>query len=419
VAAAYGSDSFAPAAPRLAAVGLSLARAGSAEPILERVDFSLSPGECVLLEGPTGSGKSTLLRACAGLGGVERRAGAIATTGSVGLLLQHVETQLLCPTVHEEVGIGLRDLPLTAAAKTLRIRSALHDVDLAGSEQRETDSLSCGQKQRVVLAALLAREPQTLLLDEPLSALDASTRCALAKVITRLKEGGTALLIAEHAPRELLAVADRCLHIESGSVRARPIPSRRTIPTPDAIADPLPPQRLDDLRPHERVLVTGPNGSGKSFHLRELARQRSPRGHVALVIQHPRRSLFGRTVAEEVAFTIDRLGHPRADRDPLIAELLDRFALLPSVKRSPRRLSFGQQHRLAIAAALAAAPAFILLDEPFAGLDTDARRELLRVLEEEQSRTGAAIVVTSHDREPLESWCTRVSQLPARGFEDV
>lgn len=415
MAAASASEAPAPQPAALSARGLSLARAGAGAPLLERLDLTLAPGECVLLEGATGSGKSTLLRALAGLGGVEPRAGSVERRARTALLLQHVETQLLCPGVAEEVGLGL-PADLDVSARAGRVDAALGAVGLAGFEAREVDELSVGQRQRVVLAALLALEPGILLLDEPFAALDAAARRALVAIVDERKRRGTAFFVAEHAPRELLGVVDRRLRVEGGRLHAEPAPG----PGPPAVEtmEPVeapPPARLDALAPGDRVLLTGPNGSGKSFHLRALARQQTPRGPVALVLQEPRRALFARTVRDEVAFGLARRAElPPGPREARVDGLLERFGLHALADRSPRRLSFGQQHRLAIAAALAPRPAVVLLDEPFAGLDAGAREALLRVLADEQAESGSSCLLASHDREPLDRWCARVTALPAR-----
>jgi energy-coupling factor transporter ATP-binding protein EcfA2 len=134
---------------------------------------------------------------------------------------------------------------------------------------------------------------------------------------------------------------------------------------------------------------------------------------VALVIQEPRRALFARTAAEEIGFSLVRRGWSRAQREARVEELLLRFDLQDCAERSPLRASFGQQHRLAIAAALAARPALALLDEPFAGLDGAGRHALLRILADEQRASSTAYVLASHDRAPLDRWCDRVIELPA------
>lgn len=396
------------ARPIVRASGLGLLREGIRSPLLTDLSLELRPGECLLLEGRTGCGKSSLLRALAGLSGVAFGGGPLLCSARVTLLLQHVETQLLCTTCGEEVALGLRGRRLPSSRVGAFVRTALERVGLAGFERREVDRLSAGQKQRVVLAALLALEPEVLLLDEPCSALDASGRAGLAAVLADLKERGTSLLVADHAPAELLAVVDRRMAIEG-----------------NRLVDASGPQRVSSSvrrappAAGPRTLVTGPNGSGKSARLRAMAARASGDGEAALVIQEPRRSLFARTVERELSFGLRHSQLSGEARRARTKELLARLDLEPCADRSPRRLSFGQQHRLAIAAALVASPPLLLLDEPFAGLDLSARGALLELLEDEQARTGAAIVVASHDREPLATWCDEVVCLSSREAPDV
>lgn len=438
----------------LLATGLTLGRTGHAPAVLEDVSLQLAAGECVHLTGPTGSGKSTLLRALAAQGGVDIRSGRVGRRGDVAMLAQHVELQLLCATVAEEVSLGLELLRLTSDEAERRRRDALAAVGLCGFEHREVDTLSAGEKQRTVLAALLALRPQILLLDEPTSALDAGSRHALCRTLETLKRRGAAIVVVDHATPELAPVFDRRLVIEKGRLVTR----HATAPAPAAPSWEAAFGQDDDdareraerfrgrfvagmrsgedrrglasieglpIRAGERVLVTGPNGSGKSTWLRAVAALASGRAHagrraavaapgeIALVIQEPRRALFCRTVADEVAFTLERRGWRAGRVRARVDDLLSRFELLDCAARSPLRLSFGQQHRLAIAAALAAGPSLALIDEPFAGLDFTAQRALLRVLAAEQRASGTALVVASHDRAPLAHGCDRVIELRA------
>ena len=78
-------------------------------------------------------------------------------------------------------------------------------------------------------------------------------------------------------------------------------------------------------------------------------------------------------------------------------------------------MSFGEQHRVALASVLAPEPALLLLDEPFSGLDPEARGRLLDGVAREQARLGAAVVVASHDPRPLDAWCHACLRLSAEG----
>jgi putative spermidine/putrescine transport system ATP-binding protein len=185
---------------------------------LDGLDLHLSPGELVVLLGPSGCGKTTALRILAGL---ERQdAGTIRVGGQdltnvpankrdMGMVFQAYS---LFPhlTVLDNVAFGLK---LRGRSRSERRSRAGDMLDLVGLDQhksRYANQLSGGQQQRVALARALAIEPEVLLLDEPLSALDAKVRVQLRDEIRRIQlEVGTTTLFVTHDQEEALAVADR------------------------------------------------------------------------------------------------------------------------------------------------------------------------------------------------------------------
>jgi sulfonate transport system ATP-binding protein len=182
--------------------------------VLHDVELALRPGEFVAIVGRSGCGKSTLLRAIAGLettdqGSIKIGAGSIAA--SIRIMFQ--EARLLpWKTVLENVALGL-PRSLSAAAATLAT------VGLAERADDWPAELSGGQRQRVALARALLHEPQLLLLDEPLGALDALTRIEMQQLIESLwlARGFTAVLVT-HDVQEALALADRVVLIEDGRI---------------------------------------------------------------------------------------------------------------------------------------------------------------------------------------------------------
>ncbi|MBV7535214.1 ATP-binding cassette domain-containing protein [Duganella sp. sic0402] len=203
--------------PRRQGVSLNLdsvSKSFGARQVLHDVQLDLQPGEFVAVVGRSGCGKSTLLRAVAGLETVEQgsiRIGQGSIAASIRIMFQ--EARLLpWKTVLENVAIGL-PRSLNAAAATLAT------VGLAERADDWPAELSGGQRQRVALARALLHEPQLLLLDEPLGALDALTRIEMQQLIESLwlSRGFTAVLVT-HDVQEALALADRVVLIEEGRV---------------------------------------------------------------------------------------------------------------------------------------------------------------------------------------------------------
>ncbi|MRW85930.1 ATP-binding cassette domain-containing protein [Pseudoduganella sp. FT26W] len=192
----------------------SVSKSFGTRQVLHDVQLELRPGEFVAIVGRSGCGKSTLLRAIAGLetadqGSIKIGTGSIAS--SIRIMFQ--EARLLpWKTVLDNVALGL-PRSLNAAAATLAT------VGLAERADDWPAELSGGQRQRVALARALLHEPQLLLLDEPLGALDALTRIEMQQLIESLwlARGFTAVLVT-HDVQEALALADRVVLIEDGRI---------------------------------------------------------------------------------------------------------------------------------------------------------------------------------------------------------
>ncbi|AFK17763.1 ABC transporter ATP-binding protein [Haloferax mediterranei ATCC 33500] len=195
---------------------------------LDSVSLSVGEGEFFTLVGPSGCGKTTTLRCIAGFespteGAVrfdgESMAGVPPESRGVGVVFQNYA---LFPhlTVGENVAYGLRFTdPPGGATRDERVAELLELVDLSGFEDRDPDSLSGGQQQRVALARALAPGPDLLLLDEPMSALDARLRDRLRRQVKRIQsELGVTTVYVTHDQSEALAVSDRVAVLNRGRV---------------------------------------------------------------------------------------------------------------------------------------------------------------------------------------------------------
>ncbi len=207
------------------------------------VELAVAAGELVAVLGPNGAGKTSLLRALAGL--LPLGSGRVTLDGVVledpakrirvpserrpiGLVFQDY---LLFPhlSVLENVAFGLRARGVARATAIVQAGRWLDRVGLPSEGERRPASLSGGQAQRVALARALATNPALLLLDEPMAALDASTRVAFRRDLRRHLESyrGVRLLVT-HDPVEAMAMADRLVVLEEGRVLQSGTPAEVT-----------------------------------------------------------------------------------------------------------------------------------------------------------------------------------------------
>ena len=194
---------------------------------LTGVSLSVRPGEFVALLGPSGCGKTTVLRALSGLEQVN--GGSILIDGvdvvdvpvnkrDIGMVFQSYS---LFPhlTSIENVEFGLRMRKVPSSDRLSRAAEALELVGLGSLAGRYAHQLSGGQQQRIALARALVTRPRVLLLDEPLSALDAKVRVQLRDEIRRIQTDlGITTLFVTHDQEEALAVADRVAVMRDGNI---------------------------------------------------------------------------------------------------------------------------------------------------------------------------------------------------------
>lgn len=412
------------------------------EPALVDLDLHLGPG-AYLISGATGSGKSTLGLILAGaiphlirgeLTGTVEVAGMHPAqvpvrqlARRVGLLLQNVESQMFTDRVADEVAFGLENLALPPREIIRRLEEELARVGAEGLRDRRLATLSAGERQRVMLAALLALGQEVLILDEPLAYLDRAAAQALLDVVARLSARGTTCLLLEHRREAVRPVIGEevCLH------RGRRVPRLPAAPLPPPLPGDAPHGEVVlslnqvsfgwqqgrplfrelslEARAGHSLVLLGDNGAGKTTLLRlavgllsaeagevlllgrPLRRRRPgplPR-EAALVLQNPHHQLRLPTVWEEVAW-----GAVNAE---VAAAEMAALGLHGLESRHPQALSSGQKRRLTLAAALARRPRVLLLDEPTVGQDDGSLALMLSRLKDFVTQGGALITAT-HDR---------------------
>lgn len=427
---------------------------------LQGVDLSIPSGSFVLVGGPSGGGKSTLAHALVGLiphivsaqvrgeisvAGMDPRLHGGARMGTrVGLVFQEPATQLFSGTAEEEVAFGPRNLALPGDEVAARVEYALDAAGCVPLRRRAVRSLSGGEQQRVAIAAVLAMQPEVLILDEPTANLDGQGVELVTKALTRLhRQFRVTVVVIEHRLEPFLPHADRLIWLADGRVVAEGPPAQ----TLQGVCTPWPPppsRRVEGdeplvtlqavtvgyngrpvlrdcsltLRRGEFAALVGPNGSGKTTLARLLAGLLRPqrgrivwhadvhRAHprVGLLQQSPLHQLVCDTVEEEVRFGPRNLGDERPGE---IEQVLAEADLLPLRHRSTQALSVGQQQRAALAATLSLHPQFLILDEPTVGQD---RQHLARLMDSvaRMNQAGQTVLLITHDRELVKRYAGRV-----------
>lgn len=377
--------------------------------------------------------------------------------GHVALVGQDPDDQRVSATVGDEIAFAAESAGMDAATVDARVGVLAEALGLPGGPGREVSALSSGQRQRLSVAAALAAGARLLLLDEPLAHLDPTAARELVERLRALADGGDAVVVVEHRLEALWRAADRVVLMRGGLIVSDAPPARTglaalrtlglTAPTLDDLRERLagaPEEDEAGLRAQsaaavgasgvrsaavvaapqlvaataltwtfpggdglhgvdlavgagERVALVGPNGAGKSTLLRALAGELRGgvrrRGRLVAVPANPDLGLFTPSVRDELEYAPRELGLGGAPgRASALAEA---FGLTELLDRPPQALSRGQRLRVAVAAALAAEPAVLLLDEPTAGQDLEQVERLMAAIH--LTLGDGALVFATHD----------------------
>ena len=203
---------------------------------IRNISFEAKPGEVLLIAGASGCGKTTLIRCVNGL--VPRSykgemTGRVAVFGEetkdwklsqisqrIGTVLQDPERQILGTKVVNEVAFGLENLNVPREEILQRVDESLNFLKIFHLRERETFTLSGGEKQKVALAGVLAMRPSILLLDEPLASLDPASAGETLDAVRFLADEGMTVLMVEHRVEDVLRIKpERVLYMTEGVIR--------------------------------------------------------------------------------------------------------------------------------------------------------------------------------------------------------
>ncbi|ATW26890.1 ABC transporter ATP-binding protein [Candidatus Formimonas warabiya] len=459
----------------------SLCFPGTGEPVLKNINLPVAAGEFIVLAGPSGAGKSVLLSCLAGViplykkarlhGAIQYRGQSITRlpelAGKIGLVTDNPQNQLFCTTVEEDLAFGPCSMLLPPEDVRRRIKDALDFVFLPGYQPRKPETLSGGEMQRVVLASVLAMNPEILLLDRPADQLDPKGRKEIYQRLHRLsKVQGKTIIVIEETWEDVMPLADRFWGLNQGNlvydlpntktvtisslrekwgpVKGMPKTGPKAVPVQEYRSDALPALEVRDLYlryenggfalhnltlnicPGEFVALMGENGAGKttltktfngllrpqkgSVTVNGLDTQQHTTAqlslHLGYLFQNPLMQVCCNSVEEEIAFALKVKKYPKDQIAAIVKKTIQEFGLEQAASLHPYRLSRGMLQKAALASVLVANPGILVVDEPTSNMSYEEARDALEIIDRYNKKGTTVIMITHHLKFALE-FCRR------------
>ena len=421
--------------------------------VLDRVNFKINKGECILLTGVSGSGKSTLIHLMNGLiptlyeGQLEgeilfknkdlKDIESYDISKNIGYVSQDPRGHFFTTNTTSELVFSMENYGIPLNEMKKKYRELVNLLELEKLVDKNIIYISSGERQKIAIGCSLSLEPEIIILDEPSSNLDFHMTKKLKQLIEKLKTKGYTIIIAEHRMYYIQNLIDRVLVINNGKVIEKTISdleSNNEVPLRSLDIFNL---ELENISCKNKELLMeinnityknilsnitttvykgdvigliGKNGVGKTTLLRLLSNIMKPnKGKIVgkvvpfLVMQDMDYQFFTESVESEMKFG-------SADNDlEKINSLLMKLGLTEFKDKIPFELSGGQKQRLLIAISALANVNLLMFDEPTSGLDYVNMTKVSGILKDLSK--NSALIVATHDIEFLYKTCNRVVYL--------
>ncbi len=446
-------------------------------PILRQLNIDFKSNECVSIIGSNGCGKTTLGFCLSGIipniihGNIEgdifidktnlKESTLNHKLSEIGYLFEDPDNQFITLRVKDEIEFGLRYLSYSPNKIKEKANHVIHRFHLNKLIEYSPNDLSMGQKQKVVLASIIALSPNIMILDEPGSTLDVIGQKELINFINKLKKEGVTFIVFSHNLEFVKKISDRIIGLKAGAIafdkaidkfRDNDYEELYILDKESVGRSSENHEGLDEsilkfdkviykyprkenyalnnvsfsVKKNEVLGVVGINGSGKSTFLlaatgllklsggnisinnQKLSKltRKERISNLGMVFQNPNHQIFSSSIYDELSFGLKNIevdDHEISNRINKVRE----FFKLEHLEKDPHSLSYGWKKILFLACVVAMEPKIILMDEPELGLDLYFQRKFGNLLVK-LKKTGKTIILATHDLNLVKRVCDRV-----------